>query len=1053
MMGGVAEGPGARALEPDLLAFVESDQAAVRADLALLARPLRLVVPSGALRAHLAAALVRAGRPLLGVRVQTLASLAREALERHGVPPEREDLFPILVSRCARREPSLRAALEELADGYGAVQVGVDDLLDAGFTPDHAAALDEALAAQGLRDDSTERALVRVAREVAASLGGELGAHRSRLFAGARDALERDADAALPARAVAIYGFSDATGVQTDLLVTLIRELGARVWLELPPRPGLDADARESAFGASFRERLCAAARGETRVATPTPARIEIWRARDPFDEARAVAGALRAAIDAGAEPERIAVVARDLAPHALALRRGLTGLGVPFSGAREPGPVSPAGRRLGALLSLLREGGDVPAERWLEALWRLPAATRGGVAATPALSLEQSADLRHALHARGCAALSDAAAPSVRGAVRIRLPETPRSDASGRLRLERRALPADRVDALRDAAASLLRRLEGWPARDTLAGHARRLRALARDDLGWDAETPGMCELEEQLDGAGDATLERAEFVDWLARALDAAMRVPIGGRGGGVALLSVMEARGLTFERVFLLGLNRGVFPRGIREDPLLPDSARRRLRDVLPDLPVKRDGFDEERFLFAQTLASAEAVMLSFSRWDAEGRVLAPSPLLDALTRAAEEPVAPPVPGAATPRERACEAGLAQPRERFGAALELALEAARAGEDAGADVAALTRARVAVLGELDPRDGRRRAAGPYLGFVGRARAQDARAGAISVTALEGLARCGWQVFLRRLLDLSAVDDARGALPGGADRRLLGNVVHGALERIAASRGSGSALDALRDVPAEPLAWPEPAALEAILLEAAEGVVREESIALASYAHGLASRARSFVLEARRADWDAGAPRVLGAEVKGALLVAGPDGSPREISFKADRVDRHGDGLRLTDYKTGEAPGKKSSAVALHENRLRERIAQGTALQASVYAAAAGAAGQGRYLHLRPDLPAEVRELAAPGEPERFATVVGTLLAAWDLGAFVPRLRGPANDQEPITCQNCDVKEACLRGDSGVRLRLGEWATSAPDTDVERAARALWRLPEAEA
>ena len=1052
-MSGVAQGPGARALEPDLLAFVESDQAAVRADLTRLARPLRLVVASGALRAHLAAALVRrAGRPLLGVRVQTLASLARETLERHGALPEREDLFPILVSRCARREPSLRAALDELANGYGAVQVGVDDLLDAGFTPDHAAALDESLAAQGLGADSSSRALVRVARDVAASLGGELGSHRSRLFAAARDALERDADGALPSRGVAIYGFSDATGVQTDLLVTLVRELGARVWLELPPRPGLDADARESAFGASFRERLRAAARGETRVAAPTPARVEVWRARDPFDEARAVAGALRAAIDAGAEPERMAVIARDLAPHALALRRSLTALGVPFSGAGEPGPVSPSGRRLGALLSLLREGGDVAAERWLEALWRLPASTRSGVAATSALSLERAADLRHALHARGCAALRDAAAQSERGAVRIRLPETPRADPSGRLRVERRALPADRVDASRDAAASLLRRLEGWPARDALTGHSRRLRVLVRDDLGWDVETPGMLELEEKLASASDAMLERAEFVDWLARELDGAMRVPIGGRGGGVALLSVMEARGLTFERVFLLGLNRGAFPRGIREDPLMPDGARRRLRDVLPDLPVKRDGFDEERFLFAQALASAEQVALSFSQWDAEGRVLAPSPLLDALTRVAE-PVAPPVPVAATPRERACEAGLAQPRERFGAALELALDAARAGEDVGADVAALTRARVAVLGELDPHDGRRRAAGPYLGFVGRARAQDARAGAISVTALEGLARCGWQLFLRRLLDLAPVADARGALPGGADKRLLGNVVHGALERIAASRGSGAALDALREVAAEPLAWPEPDALDAILLEAARDVVRDESIALASYAHGLARRALPFVLEARSADWNGGAPLVLGAEVKGALLVAGPDGSPRQISFKADRVDRRGDGLRLTDYKCGAPPGKSAASPDRHAMALREGIAQGTLLQASVYAAAAGAAGQGRYLYLAPDLPDPVRELAAPDDPERFAAVVGTLLAAWDVGAFVPRLHDPAKDREPFTCQGCDVKEACLRGDSGVRLRLGEWAARAPDTDVERAAQALWRLPEAEA
>jgi RecB family exonuclease len=1042
----VALGAGARALESDLLRFVADDQERVRGTPARMQRPLRVVVPSGALRSHLASALVaNAGRALLGVQVQTLAALAREVLERAGVAPEPEDCFAIRVRRCARSEPGLHGALDDLADGYGAVRVGVDDLLDAGFASGHADALDEVLASQGLAPEAAERALLRVAAAVASTLGDDLGSHRSRLFAHARDLLERGAERALPARAVAIYGFSDATGVQTDLLVALVRALGARVWLELPPDPaGSPRFSREPIFGANLRERLRGAAHEEVSLKEVAPAHLELWRARDPYEEARAVAGALRAALDAGAVPERLAVVARDLTPYRLALRQHLTSLAVPFSGISEAGPVSPAGRRLAALLELLRERESVPAERWLEA--HAPRAP------------EVAADLRHALHKLGCATLGDVAdMPVTSRGLQLKVPARLGDDGKGRIRSVRRELPAARVASLGASAAALVRKLLAWPESAALSQHARWLDALVREGLGWEDRTPGSMELAARLDPARrPLVLDRLEFLDWLARALVEEERVALGGAGGGVQVLSVMEARGLVFDHVFLVGLARGLFPRPIREDPLLPDRVRQRLREALPDLPVKREGFDEERFLFAQRLASSAKVTLSFSEWDAEGRPLAPSPLLDPLTRgpSALPVLAAPAPAFASPRERACEAGLRASREDFGAALEIALEGSGAGRTSGIAAASLSRARVAVLKELDPGDGRRREAGPYLGFVGRARTLDPRAGAIAVTHLESLARCGWQAFLNRLLGLAPAADAQGALPQGNDARLLGNVVHKALEGVGAELGKDVPLDALGRQPASLLAWPT--SLDGILLDAAREVVREEAIGLASYAHALARHARDFVLEAMRADWSAGEPAVLGVEVRGVFQAALAGRAPREISFKADRVDRCGDGgLILTDYKSG-APPADSADPAKHADALRKRIAQGIALQASVYAAAAGERGVGRYLYLRPELSPAVRELVAPADDrhrERLDAALATLLDAWDAGAFVPRVRDPDQDQEPYACQICDLKEACSRGDSGVRLRLGDWAERAPESDVERAAQALWRLPEASA
>jgi hypothetical protein len=1045
MNGVVFRGGTAGALERSLLGVLRDDQARVRGDLAQLARPFRIVVASGSLRAHLSLRLAREAGAWLGVRIQTLAGVAHEILERRGVRTAgREDLYPIRVRRCARDEPALRDALDDLSDGYGVVGAAVDDLLDAGFGAEHAAALDEALAERGVARESPERALVRVAARVAAAIeSGEVG-HRSRTLVLARETLERDASEALPSRGLAVYGFADATGVQADLLAALLRSEGAGVWLALPPDPARGAaQASEPVFGADFRARVGSGASSTHVLDETAPAQVEIWRARDPHEEARAVADALRRRLDAGAVPERLAVVARDLEPYRLALRRHLAALGVPFSGARELGPLVAAGRRLAALVDLLREGERLAAERWLEALARLASGNE--------LTLEQRWDLQHALHQTGCATLREVAELAPR-LLRLDVPHGLRADASGRATVAMRELSEARVAALVAAAQALLQRLDAWPARASLAEHAAELRSLVAS-LGWCDETVGHAELDAVLDDAqAPDALERAEWLEWLARALADVGRAPLGGEGGGVQVLSVMEARGLDFDHVFVLGLCRGSFPRPIREDALLPDRLRRRLRALLPDLPIKRDGFDEERFLFAQLLGAAPALTLSVPSWDVEGKPQAPSPLLDALLRGARAVAIEPAPAAlrATPRERAGDAGLRATREAFAGALRVALASAGADEPG-----TLACARLAALAELDPRDGRRSEAGPLLGFAGSAGAGDPRAGAVSVTALEALASCPWKSFLERVLRLKPPRDARGALPSGVDQRLLGAVVHAALARIAGVHaGAFPELDALRAASPAPLAWPDADALSALLLDAARDVAAEEAIALPSYARALAQRARLFVEEARRADWMPEAPQVLGGEVNGILALDDAQGARREVRFRADRVDRAGNALRLTDYKTGRPPAGEARDPQAHAGKALEALARGALLQTAVYALAAGDGAQGRYVFLRPDLAEGARVLPTPPHADlapRLHAALRTLLAGWDGGAFVPRLREPSDDREPFLCSRCELKDACLRGDSGVRQRLGAWAGAARSTDAERAALALWQLPEA--
>jgi len=1059
---------GVNATETLLVAEVERELTSAVRDPRLLVAPLRVVVPSGSLRLHVASRLAALlDRPAVGLKVQTLAGLASEIVDRAGEDGADASLVPLQVRREARREPALAEQLDAFADAYGAVSAGVDDLLDAGFEAVHADALLERIDALELGRDVAERAraLVRVATRVVDALTeGWLG-HRSRLFAVARECVERE-PAMVGSRAVLVYGFADATGVQTDFVESLVRLAAARVVLDLPPDP-TDPQLRplRNDFGAPFRERVTAAAGGPVTAPAAPALRDEIvlLAAPDRGAEIRAVADRLRRGLDAGVPAERMAVVARDLEPYRLLLRAGLTELGVPFSGVGEPGAATRVRRRLDGLRELARTGGDAAADIWLDALDRIRTADgiRRPVAPT------HRADLRYALHTLGAVRLEAVArlagnAPADGVRLRARRGFRPPSGDRTAHSLSRR-VSRDALEAFAHSAADLVRRLEARPERAPLEAHRRWLRAVVAE-LGWTRSAPGRAELDAALVGlrAPEAfEIDREEFALLWGRAVDGAGVSPLGGAGGGVQLLSVMEARGRSFERLFVVGASRGAFPRSVREDPLLPDALRLRLREVLPDLPVKREGFDEERFLFAQLLSAAPAITLSHPERGDDGRPLPRSPLLDALSRGglgATAETAPPLrarDGSGEATESAAECalrlGIHAPRPLFARALGVALGAARAGAAAGLDPGRLAAARLAVLDELD---GLRRDPGPYLGFVGAPRLPaDTRQARLYVTTAERLAACPWQAFLTRVLGLSPRVDAAGGLPAAGDPRLVGNAVHEALDRIVGAPGGEIDAAMLAATPLRP-AWPDAAALDALLEASAVHVLREAAISIPGFARVLARRARPHVERARELDWSEGPPPVLGAEVTGVAQVRVGEGN-RSLYFKADRLDRTADGLRFTDYKSGR-PSVAQRDSKRRESGFRDDIAAGRSLQPMAYARAGGPGAVGRYLYLAVDTPDDVATLPALDAPpyrEAFDTAAATLFAAWDAGSFPPRLRKPEADEEPRECTRCEVKEACLRGDSGVRRRLGYWAAvpvadppaAAEDASVDSVAKAL--------
>jgi len=1065
---GVRIARGARAVEAALLGELVRLLDQGREDPALLATPLRVVVPSTSLRMHLSTRLVdAAGRACLGIRIQTLHSAALEILTRRRRPQLQCDaLFPVLVRRAARAQTSLRAALEPLDDGYGIVTATVSDLLDAGLEPELAPALDASLA--GLAGSA---AVVRARELLATALAvrkdlDERGLARSGdLLQRAARALQTDGPGGLPSRAVLLHGFAEATGHASQLIETLVRSCGARVFLDHPPSPDRpEASHPGLEFTRRLRERLENVHLEPSGLAHPAAAeepQLQLLSAPGANAEVRAVAQRIRSLLDAGNAPEGIAVVARTLGEYELPIRTQFQRLALPYSSTGRAGPLLPSGRRLRALVQILRHAEQVSVDAWLDALGRIPEL---GSRRTPEPHRNpMRSDLSVALHSIGASRLVDVAELDLAALldgnswlglpVRRGLEEV--EEEEGATRARRRVIDRSTLQSAARHAGDLIRRLRSWRSKSRLGDHLSALRSLAVDTLQWSPEVPGLTELEQALEVLtdrlpGDFELDFTELVLLISRQLADCGRDTIGGRGGGVQLLDVTEARARTFDHLFVLGMNRDVFPRSVTEDPILQDDLRRPLRSALPDIPIKGMGHAEEHYLFAQLVSSSPRVTLSWQTVDDDGRRRAPSPLIQRLQlarpdlqpEAAGTTWARPTASALRPaHEHAVIAGLHGSRGSFQAVFPVAL----AETDSTTEPQSLGEARLAVLSEFDDPRGMIASIGPYFGFLGTTSERDPGSAAPSATALEGLGACPWQTFLRRLLRLEPVPDALDPLPG-FDARLLGVVVHRSIEAILDRALSPRRGDSPEQLLSDPVRaeWPDAEELEALLEDVTARAMREEGIGFHALRLPLVERARPLVEMARQLVWKGReqAP-VLGAELGGSAPIPDADGEPREIRYRADLVEPAEEGICLTDLKTGKSPSEAKTSKTRRRHFL-ERVASAQTLQAPLYQLGGGSGAVGRYLFLNesPDVDQTVYAVGTADTEllEACKASVRKLLRAWDRGTFFPRLVSPDDQKEPRRCEFCEVAEACLRNDGSARLRLLEWAEGRREPDAER-------------
>ncbi len=1084
-------GAGARATE-DLL-LTELAEQLERLGPGILERPIRLIVPSASLRIHLLARMVQSrGQALAGVHCTTLFGLAMGLVERFDGPPNLHDELGILFARrYAQDAPALKRALAHLKDGFRAVDTSVRDLREAGVEAAHVDALEEALATDGRQSGASAaevdraRALVRIAGRTSSALD-ELGILTTPSLLRRATEIVADSGSALPTGWLAVYGFSDAIGVATDLVNALLDRYGGTIFIDRSPDPADPAQPDAgNVFARRFTERVSDVARPEGAEAAGPPARLELFRAVGGEAEAREVAARTRALIDGGQKPEGIAIVARRLEAHRTALRTHLRRLGIPFSTVGAPGPPGPAGRQVRALLHLLERRGAAPVERWLEAR------------AEPFPRIHDS-DLHLALAALGAGRVEEISARPMRGAARdgrVALPvRRGFSSGGGDVYAHRRKVPLASLEAAAAAAEKLCRRFDEWREVVGLGRHATLFRRLLHEDLGWGPAGELGRKLGAILDElargvSAELEVNFEEFSDLLRAPLERVGETRFGGDGAGVRVLDVIEARGLTFDHLFLLGCNRGVFPRVVNEDPLLPDSLRSVLSrqgfGVLQDLPQKLGGYDEERYLFSQLLSAAPAVTLSWQDVDDDNHQLTASPLVERLRWAPADgasgwrqpPTARHLYSVATaesdepgwrhrpPHEAAVLAGIFGNRAHFGRILSVALDPTLAGRGAPRAPRGLHTARLRILDEIDPERGKARGErtrarlGPYYGFVGPAVEGDPRLRErLFITTLESVSACAWRAFLERLLRLQPIPDPLEALPA-VEPLFIGGLVHSVLERIVSDQlaDPATSLDQARQRTSRIL-WPPPPELARLLDEEASALVLREGFAFPGFARLMAEVVGPYLETAREVEWHdtLGIPATA-AELGASVEIEDSAGRRREISFKADRVDG-GAGLTLTDYKTGRPISDKKKEETRRKKFL-DNVRSGQHLQAVAYALAGGQPeDSGRYVFLRPDLgvESECRVARVEGGDQEFAaafrTAVTAALSAWDRGTLFPRLIEPTGDEEFRFCESCRVAEACLRGDSGSRGRLRDWIDARAETagaePQERALLGVWDL-----
>ncbi len=372
----------------------------------------------------------------------------------------------------------------------------------------------------------------------------------------------------------------------------------------------------------------------------------------------------------------------------------------------------------------------------------------------------------------------------------------------------------------------------------------------------------------------------------------------------GAAVVAGDVMSLRGVTFDSIYLLGANEGVWPRAKKDVSLLKDEEREVFLSELsePDLPPAlsrmRENVPEEKLLFCLPFIMGKGIGgVSFLRSDMSGAKRAPSPFLMDLAFRFRGPdiffggLSAETAGSAFhefPRQlkvRLSAPGDPSPRE--------ALIASLMSGGASDSLPVLSGPAKRILlrtAETLSRWQRGEDLAPDPGSIAGMRIPEGR---LNHTFLESFIQCPYKTFLRYGLKLEPLPEPEEVFSLG--RLEMGIIAHRALYILH------------REVPEDS----RPAAVEDAVKRALSQYGRDNPLGLRGLA-AIAVKSLSKTISAYLA-WEKEHLGDLAPELfevtfgfqEGRHVSIDVSGEQVHISGKIDRIDRSGETIRVLDYK----------------------------------------------------------------------------------------------------------------------------------------------------
>lgn len=220
-----------------------------------------------------------------------------------------------------------------------------------------------------------------------------------------------------------------------------------------------------------------------------------------------------------------------------------------------------------------------------------------------------------------------------LRAELQTQLRDLDREDESHRSHIGRRV---EQLENLEHFALPLIDALNALPQASRWGDWLEHLMALAPMALRRPESVLAVLGELEPMREVGPISLD--EVYDVLSERLGFLRIEPQAGRFGRVFVGSIEEARGRSFDVVFLPGLAEGLFPRRSLEDPLLLDEYRKKLGAGL-DTQDRRVA-DERMLLRSAAAAATQAIVVSYPRMDVvQARARVPSFYALEVVRAAE------------------------------------------------------------------------------------------------------------------------------------------------------------------------------------------------------------------------------------------------------------------------------------------------------------------------------------------------------------------------------------------------------------------------------